>query len=137
VGRSPLGGVFLPVVRFSSGALSGEGLLVRRRRVVMGFLLFKGQRYDLIGFETYRKEDGEEVDQRVWKSLCPECGKAFTAWTPTVVPIEGIRRISRRCPDHKRPGRPAHKTSGAIWVEEEPELCVSEQRVNTRRRQWA
>lgn len=63
--------------------------------------LFNGQRYEFVREEDYqRKSDGKWIKLPVWSSLCAECGARFEVKTV------GTFAPSRRCQEHRMPGRP-------------------------------
>lgn len=65
-----------------------------------------GQSYRLLKIEPYQRRDGTQTTLLLWSGECAECGCDFE----TRSPIEP-KWISRRCDEHKAPGRPASKSA--------------------------
>jgi hypothetical protein len=66
----------------------------------------RGQRYELVAFVPYtRRRDGEEVELAIWQSHCKQCGEPFTCATPSRNGEPRTTEFSRRCHEHRRPGR--------------------------------
>ena len=59
---------------------------------------WRGQPYELIGAEPYRRRDGRDVLIPVWRAPCIECGE----WFETTTPQRRLKYPSRRCRLHTR-----------------------------------
>jgi hypothetical protein len=64
-------------------------------------VVYKGQRYELIGDQPHTRRDATTTTLTVWRSHCPTCGEPFETRTPARA---GKFEPGRRCQRHKRPG---------------------------------
>lgn len=62
-----------------------------------------GQRYWLTGLEHHERRDGSSVTLIALRTECPDCGALFDLRQPAT----GTRSLTRRCPEHRAPGRKA------------------------------
>ncbi len=73
---------------------------------------YKGQLYYFDRTEPYTRVDGSQTQLRVWVSYCAQCGEPFEYRTTARSRITFTP--SRRCPEHRRPGRPRAVKGGVL-----------------------
>ena len=68
---------------------------------------FKGQSYRCVGVQEHVRRDGLPTELADVERVCPECGSAFRL----TLPVDPAPAYSptRRCPKHRKPGRPVRK----------------------------
>lgn len=71
-----------------------------------------GQEYRLIGFRPHTTKAGREISLAIWHTACAECGVEFDC-TQEVGALPG----TRRCQEHKAPGRPVRKRPLGLRIE--------------------
>ena len=62
-------------------------------------VMFRGQRYEMVGTEPYTRKDGSEATLLRWASHCARCADPMEAKT---LPVSNW--INRRCDECKAPG---------------------------------
>jgi hypothetical protein len=67
-----------------------------------------GQSYWLLKMEPYQRRDGANTVLLTWAGKCAECGRGFETKSPALP-----KWLSRRCDEHRAPGRPASEKAKA------------------------
>jgi hypothetical protein len=65
------------------------------------------QAFELVDAVPYTKADGSGVRLLKWMSPCAQCGEPFEQLSPFAT-----SSLVRRCPMHRRPGKPAKGKRG-------------------------
>jgi hypothetical protein len=75
-----------------------------------------GQVYRLLRIEPHQRRDGKITQLAVWAcSSCADCGTQFECRAPV-----GIAPETRRCPEHRKPGKRVRRSRPAL-VRSEPD----------------
>ena len=71
--------------------------------------IYRGQRYILAGHRPYTTRHGHQITLEIWRSQCTTCA----TWFETTVSTRAKKfQLSRRCKDHKAPGRRVREREG-------------------------